>query len=685
MNILGLHFGLDAGASVVKDGRVVCHVVRERRTRVKHAMTLDLETIERALSGAGLSADDIDFCAITSTQNVELIIDQPERLKIALKRHPNDTSPSTLDRVIRAQGVEIERLLKSSLLATVYDEASTNSLAHKAYRDFYPECRSRKREDIRSTGWLDDYLSVNGWERKSTLAQLAITNAGAAAANDELRGGFHLPVSIELDGRSMPGCFLHHHLCHAASSFYQSGFTRAMILTHDGFSNGAGYHGGMYYYGDGRRLTPLAPHHLAVGVLYDVVGYNLGLGDHGTAGKLMGLAAWGKPRFFDRRFVGNWYDAEARFKGHYANAWLAHCRQQAGKMGYDRSAAAVKERMTDPINVDIAASTQKLFEETMLAAVEALGGMAHASALVTENLCLSGGAALNCPANSRIAREGPFARVFVEPACDDSGLAIGAALAAYHNVLGQERTPAETALPATAYLGAPPDDAEIAAALTDIDPGLTVQAISDAPERAARDIAANRVVGWFEGRSEIGPRALGHRSILADARDPANWQRVNRIKGREAWRPFAPAVLETEAADWFVGAPLPSPYMLFSATVRSSAVPAITHRDGSARLQTVDESCGDFFHLLRAFYVLTKVPLVMNTSFNGPGEPIVETPADALRFFAASELDALYLGGYRVVRRAAAKAAEKAPAKKADVARSARPAPARARRAKAKA
>jgi carbamoyltransferase len=358
---------------------------------------------------------------------------------------------------------------------------------------------------------------------------------------------------------------------------------------------------------------------------------------------------------------------EARFKGHYAHAWLAHCRETASQKGYDLTALGVKERMTDSVNADFAASTQKLFEETMLTAVETLGRMAGASGLKTDNLCLSGGTALNCPSNSRIAREGPFRRVFVEPACDDSGLALGAALAAFHNVLDQEPPAAKRRATASAYLGAPLGDTGIAAALAELDPTLTMQAISDAPERAARELAANKVIGWFEGRSEIGPRALGHRSILADPRDGANWARVNRIKGREAWRPFAPAVLESEAAEWFVGAPLPSPYMLFTATVRSSAVPAITHKDGSARIQTVDESCGEFFHLLRAFYVLTKVPLVLNTSFNGPGEPIVETPGDALRFFAASELDALYLDGYRVARRA--RAAKATPTEAAPSAR----------------
>ncbi|MGH3159791.1 MAG: carbamoyltransferase C-terminal domain-containing protein, partial [Streptosporangiaceae bacterium] len=156
---------------------------------------------------------------------------------------------------------------------------------------------------------------------------------------------------------------------------------------------------------------------------------------------------------------------------------------------------------------------------------------------------------------------------------------------------------------------------------------------------------------WYEGRSEIGPRALGHRSLLADPRHAENWTRVNIAKGREMWRPLAPAVLARHADEWFAGAPPVSPYMLFNAKVKSVDIPAVTHVDGTARIQTVDESCGEFYRVLQEFHELTGVPIVLNTSFNGRGEPLIESPVDAVNCFVTCGIDVLYMEGYRITRR----------------------------------
>lgn len=396
----------------------------------------------------------------------------------------------------------------------------------------------------------------------------------------------------------------------------------------------------------------MSPHYLTIGVIYDLVASAINRGTVGGPGKLMGLAPYGRPVMFDPRFVCNEAEANNRFGGTLAAAWMSHCTAFIREDDYDPAALGTPEAMTAAVNADLAASTQKLFEEIYLAAVNSLAGMLEKANIACDSLCMTGGTALNYPSNSRVAADRPFAAIFVEPSCDDGGLCVGAALHLHHNLMGN---PVQKPEPyCSPYLGGQFSDSAVRATLADFEKDIDVIEPADAAEAAAEDLLADRVIAWFEGRSETGPRALGHRSILANPCQKANWPRVNALKSREDWRPFAPAVLEDKAADWFQGCPLPSPYILFTAQVTSSDLPAIMHVDGSARIQTVDRSCGRFFDVVRAFGELSGVPVVLNTSFNGPGEPIVETPAEAVRFLLDTEIDAVYIEGLRVTRRPAA-------------------------------
>jgi carbamoyltransferase len=610
---------------------------------VKHAVTLQWRNIETALAAAGLTADQIDYCAITSTQGIELIVDDPSRLSIRLTTHPGHTAPSSLTALVEMEGGDLGPRLSRTLLDICTSERLRGTIQHGLYTRAFPEHLGKRAEDFSSCGWLDQYWPLQSSAR-STVAQIAALTMGGEIGSEVTRRGFHYPVTVNLAGRPVAGYFIAHHMAHAASAYYQSGFSESAILTHDGFTNGSADLSGLLLYGIGGQIHAIAAHHLETGGVYDQVGLRLGLGDVGPAGKLMGLAAYGKPRLFDPAFVGNCYDWEARA----LPAWWDHCLSRARSLGYDMEPLGDPAQPTAAINADIAASTQRLMEETYLLVARALDTILRQSGRTVSNLCLSGGCALNCPSNSRVRLEGPFEHVFIEPGCDDSGLAIGAALYLCHNVLDQ---PVRQQEPATPFLGVAVSGTRIEQTLADAGEAIQYERCPETEVRAAQDLMANRVVGWFEGRSEIGPRALGHRSILADARIADNWSRVNRIKGRDWWRPFAPAVLESEAAAWFEGMPAQSPYMLFNAKVRSNRIPAVTHVDGTARVQTVDQSCGRFFTLLQRFHEQTGVPVVLNTSFNGPGEPIVETPEDALRFMRQSELDVLYLDGYRVTRR----------------------------------
>lgn len=648
MNILGLHFGHDAAVCILRDGQVAAYVMRERHARIKHAISLAGKNIQAALDEAGLSREQLDFCAITSTQGVELIIDDPAGFSVSMESHPRHQAPCRMADLVKAQNLDPAGLLTHQLMDFLYDPAYAGSYIQRHYGHAFPEHRTRQRHENICFGTMDGYVNSSLWQG-GTLSHLAAGDFSGLMRDGSTRHGFHYPVTVRLAGHAVPGYFIAHHAAHAASGFYQSGFDRAAILTHDGGGAGPGYLHGMFFWGEGHRIHPLTPHHLAIGYLYEETGVRLGMGDVGPPGKLMGLAGYGQPRFYDRRFVGNQYDWQQA--GVNPKVWLEHCLTLAREMSYDVEPFGDPERSHAPINVDIAASTQKVFEETYLLAVDALAKVIGRMGLRTDNLCLSGGSALNCPSNSRVFREGRFRRMFVEPGCDDSGLAIGAAGFLYHNVLDQPLPPRAPDQHATPYLGTGISSEAIRAAIEAAGNAIEFTVCDDAAEAAAADLAADRVIGWFEGRSEIGPRALGHRSILADPRPAANWARVNALKGREAWRPFAPAVLESEAEKWFLGLPRCSPYMLFTGTVRSHALPAITHADGSARVQTVAAGCGEFFRVIERFFAKTGVPLVLNTSFNGPGEPIVETPHDALRFLTQSALDALYIGGMRVVRR----------------------------------
>lgn len=652
MIILGLHFGHDAGVAVLKDGQIVSCVLRERQSRVKHAMALDVKTIFKALKDADVTSDQIDFCAITSTQGVELIVDDLREVFISLAHNDRARKiPCTMDSVgkspIRNRGVLRHLLTEGN---SSKSEVYTKSL----YSKYFPEYKSLKIKENEFFGWIDEYVYDNQWCPPKTLRALSLARLSAKDYfSPSLRYGFHFPASISLRGHTLPAFFINHHACHAAASFYQSGFNAAAILVQDGGS-GIGCDSGMFYHALGNRIYPIAPHHSIMGVLYDLVAFLMNLGE-ASAGKLMGLAAYGNPTFYDKKFLGNRNDLINVTRQvdamNIAEHWLYHCLSLAKDSGYDLQPFGDTARMTASINIDIAASTQKLFEENTLALTEVLHDYLRQGGIVVDGLCLSGGTALNCPSNTRIYCEGHFKEVFVEPGCDDSGLAIGAALSCYYNLLGQPLLEKSNGHFSSPFLGPRVEEFTFQSAIECFKDYIHCEKVLNWERDAAYELANNQVIGWFYGRSEIGPRALGHRSILADARDAKNWERANKIKKRELWRPFAPAILESEAEKWFSGTQMPSPYMLFNATLKSNEVPAITHVDGSARIQTVNENDGSFYDLLVEFFSITKVPILLNTSFNGPGEPIVETPADALKFFVGSDLDILYLGAYKIKRK----------------------------------
>ncbi|MFT5433945.1 MAG: carbamoyltransferase [Myxococcota bacterium] len=432
--------------------------------------------------------------------------------------------------------------------------------------------------------------------------------------------------------------WISHHRAHAASAFYASDFDEAQVLVADGSGELAST---TLWIGDsdGLRLVHCIDFPNSFGYFYSAMTQWLGFTPAVAEGKVMGLSAYAEPdpamaRFFssmlqgDGRIDASWFGYQHGGTRYYSERWV-------DAFGAPR---APESDLTD-LHYRVAASGQHRLEEVLF-------GLLRTHYSGSRNLCLAGGVALNCAMNGKIVEQTPYERIFVQPAAQDAGTAYGAALAVHCEQLGRLRPPPMR----TVAHGPAFDERSIDEAIAQA--GLTAQ-VSNAPAvDAARLLADGLVLGWFQGRTELGPRALGQRSILADPRSADMVARVNdRVKHREGFRPFAPAVLASEASDWFEGTP--TPFMTVVCTVRPSRrtqIAAVTHVNGTARVQTVSPAQPEFHALITAFAQLTGVPMVLNTSFNVRGEPIVCRPAEAIHDFLATDMDALMLEN-RLIRK----------------------------------
>jgi carbamoyltransferase len=424
--------------------------------------------------------------------------------------------------------------------------------------------------------------------------------------------------------------FVPHHLAHAVSAFHPSPFQKAAVLTLDGRGEKATTG---YAVGDGNRLEWLGqvnmPHSL--GLLYEEVTGYLGFLHSSDEYKVMAVASFGKPRFVKefREIVqlgerGNYTIAPPRLEERFGPPRL--CGSELTQKHYD-----------------IAHSLQVVLEET---AIELAKWLHRESGC--DDVCMAGGVALNCVMNARVRDRGPFRNIWVQPAAGDSGTSLGAALWVDCRQRGGDERNYHMS---HALLGPQYDDAEIESFIRWSK--LPYRKLTNVAEETAEILAQNKVIGWFQGRMEFGPRALGARSILASPIHPDMQARLNEIKDREDFRPVAPVVLEEEASNWFVGA-RQSPFMLFIFDVRpekADRIPAVRHVDGTARIQTVNRDQNPpYYDLLRAFEARTGVPVLVNTSFNTRGEPIVCSPRDAIESYLTSPLDALVIGSFLLMK-----------------------------------
>jgi len=580
--ILGISaFYHDSAAALVVDGEIVAAAQEERFTRKKHDEGFPQHAVDYCLSEAGLTPADLDYVGF---------YDKPLR--------------------------KFERLLETYL-----------SYAPAGYRSF------RKAMPL----WLNQKLYMPR----------------------ELRRG----LRNEYTGRFV---FTEHHESHAASAFFPSPFEEAAILTLDGVGEWSTSTMGI---GCGNRIELTHeirfPHSL--GLLYSAFTYYTGFKVNSGEYKLMGLAPYGEPTYHDlilKHLLALKDDGSFRMDMSYFN----YC--QGLTMTSDKlhrlfgGPPRKPESEVTQREMDIAASIQSVTEVVMLKMA------AHAYQTTRlSNLVLAGGVALNCVGNGKILRDGPFDNVWIQPASGDAGGALGTALFIWHQLLEKPRTPQKPDAQRGSLLGPSFDDADVSNFLNSVGAVFEVSpSDDDLCEEVANLIAGENVVGWFQGRMEFGPRALGARSILGDARSEKMQAVMNRkIKFRESFRPFAPIVLKEHVHEFFqMAADTDSPYMLLVADVqnairefeptetargfdklrqRRSQIPAVTHVDYSARVQTVDTERNPLLHrLLTKFHRHTGCPVMINTSFNVRSEPIVCTPEDAYRCFMTTDMDVLVLG-----------------------------------------
>jgi carbamoyltransferase len=649
--ILGMHFGHDASIAVIRDGTIAAYIQRERLCRLKQAYSLDRLTLDHCLGVAGIQPRDIDLVTVTSTQSCEPLLAKLDGVEMRYEPRQEHQRPAPLVQAVGANDDGILGACTNSMFERVLGRPPDPKVDDK-FQVYMAEYAALPWPQARRFPWFDLHYMHTLWSEPLPTSQLAATDIGPVLEDDNTLWGFHYPLAVTLDGVRIPGLRVDHHLSHAASTYYRSGMRRALVVTNDGYSGKRSpFSSGGIYWAEGESIRPLMPHHYTQGRLFEVVAMHLLDDSLGAAGKMMGLSSYGEPTYFDVRFVANDADWRIRGEGHLPEDWLMHARSAACERGDTFEPYPSADCPFNAYERNLAASTQRVFEECWLAIIHAADAMLERAGLAPEGLCISGGAALNCLSNSRCAAETGHGAFFVEPNCDDSGLAIGSALWACHTYLGEPLERSEPFAPSEVYVAGYGADS-VEAALANAPAWVSYERMDDPASAGAADLAAGLVVGWYEGGGEMGPRALGHRSVLASPLERIMHAKVNAIKGREQWRPLAPAVLADRATEFFELDPGAHPhrFMLMTSRVVDQRLVAVTHIDGSARVQLVEPDTGGYARLIEVFGKITGVPVVMNTSMNNRGEPIVERPTEAIRFFLQSGLDVLYLDGWRLRR-----------------------------------
>ncbi|WP_163833047.1 carbamoyltransferase C-terminal domain-containing protein [Spartinivicinus ruber] len=652
MVILGLNLGHDASATIIKDGAISGHALRERNSRVRHHLGIDRLTIEATLKQAKITAGDVEAIAIASTQQIPCLVNDPDYLNFKERAFSNQPSSCRLiDNPYWSDATDkliVERWNKNddppAQAVSFLEQLETNRRIPMATHINW-EILSILSPLYGPPEWLNPYLLT---DTKSQINYFLSENMPQA---------FSFPLDVELAGKRKPGWYVNHHMAHAASSFYSSPYQSSMIFTHDG---GVGVDSGFVFKGEADKITGIAPHWLECGQFYDYCASRLGLGEIGGAGKLMGLAPYGKGALNSLIQSGTRLDWEQ-----WAKVDLQHFSGPLYEKIFSFMIDAAQQQKLNTNNIgnpqfvlsgaapEIASAVQHMIERSLTLSISQAAEAFCDNQLNehAQHLCLSGGVALNCPANSNLFNSGNFSSIHIEPHCEDGGLSIGAAQYVQYNIYDAKRKVYPKLTSCYAMMG-PCLENNHQDVFADFEGQITWDNYDNWTERAADELAQNNIIAICFSTYETGPRALGHRSILANPQFKNNWSRVNKIKTREEWRPFAPVVLQDDIDNWFSDGPGCSPFMLFTHKACSREVaekiPAVIHVDGTSRVQTVVKEDGPIFEILNKIKEKGIPPVLLNTSFNGPGEPIVNDSRNAINMLLNTEINVLFLDGFMV-------------------------------------
>ncbi len=593
MNILGIScFYHDSAAALISDGKIVSACQEERFSRIKHDSAFPYKAIDNILK-----VNDLEFSDI----NYVVFYDKPF--------------------------LKFERLIESYL-----------SEAPRGFKSF----------SMAMPIWLREKLFLKSFLLKE------FQNKDANFSSDQL-------------------LFSEHHFSHLASAFFPSPFSESIILTLDGVGEWTTTSAAV---GKNNKIEIIKEIHFpnSLGLLYSAFTYYTGFKVNSGEYKLMGLAPYGKPLYanlIEEKIIDIKEDGSFRLDQSYFNytTGLKMISSKFEKLFKNKTRKPETEDLSQ-FHMDIAASIQQVTEKI----VQRIANNLYDEFKIP-NLCLAGGVALNCVANGKLLKNGKFKNVWIQPAAGDAGGSIGAALGAWYHVFENDRVVNQNDKMSGSYLGPKFYNDEIEKQL--LDEGAKFKKLTEEQilEETAAAIADHKAIGWFQGRMEFGPRALGNRSIIADPRDPLMQKNLNlKVKFRESFRPFAPAILREDLEEWF-NLDVDSPYMLFVSEIANrkkipmtneeeklfgieklnvarSLLPSVTHVDYSARIQTVHKETNlKFYKLLKKFKLLTGCPVLINTSFNVRGEPIVCTPKDAFRCFMGTDLDVLVIENFMLIKR----------------------------------